>query len=321
MIVSYNRLLKLIESEGLAVVSKKVKKVALGIFEPIENASLSFSLRNKLDIKPFLAQLQKVPIYVDGNNRFILGSQSLPLDDSLNSHFPGEFNYGGAFVIEDLINKKSLALKIDGYSTDLHSQQNYKKNINFSDLASADITLKTFSNKKNEAYINNTDKILFTNLGVSNANKQNVIYRSSGLIQVLGEVYNSIDSIFLGGNKASTMKLSDNSLMISGDFLKMDTLYISGLSLKGYGVYLGIGLGAIISLDKPEVLDIILANEEKKYTVIDIGTKTQIAQTSLKSLRKPTVKIDKKIIKTGALTSFYLSEKIAERMIRLYDVK
>ena len=52
-----------------------------------------------------------------------LGATEIPETDPANSNYPGEFNYGGAHVIEDLVAGKSVLLEAESYGTDCYRGQ------------------------------------------------------------------------------------------------------------------------------------------------------------------------------------------------------
>lgn len=316
MILSYRQLIDYVKKHGLQIAAKNVDQVALGVFEPIENISLNFTLKG-LDIKPLNAKLQNVPLYIQSNDQFVLSSQSLSLDDSLNTHYPGEFTYGGAFLIEDLINRAELDLRITGYPNDIYDRTELRRTVQMSDLTYTELTVDIHRSKSPKAYINSSENFKYSENGVIKNNMLAINFRSSGILQLIYELREHIQEIFFAGAQGHWMNTDDGNLKISGNFRKMDTLYISALSLKGFGIYLATGLGAIIDVaHHAGRIEHLINNEEREFRIIDIATQTEVATAPLHALKKAEFQLDKHTLKTGSLTSIYLSEKIEERLLK-----
>ncbi len=314
MRVTYNQLLKMVLEKGIKETAKQVDSVALGVFEPLENVVLSLNISG-LHIKPFSAKLQNVPLYNVSSDTFILGSQTLAIDDGMNSHFPGEFAYGGAFLIEDLINRAQLDLRINGYPNDVHDKQEVRKFITNEDVDRAQLTIDVVYPQALNAYVNSTENYKFSENGVVKTNFQTVNFRSNGVLQLIYEIKEFVSEVFVAGAKGSIL-FGDNGYKIVGDFKEMDTLYISGLSLKGYGIYLAAGIGIVVKAENNQALiEKILSNEARAYNLFDIGIKKDVGTIPLAQLKKPTVSVNNLEVKTCSLTSIYLAQKISEKLI------
>ncbi|MEK6557562.1 MAG: homocysteine biosynthesis protein, partial [Candidatus Margulisiibacteriota bacterium] len=315
-ILTYRKLIEYVHEHGVQVAAKNVDKVALGVFEPLENVALSFIMKG-LDVKPINAKLQNVPLYIQSNDQFVLSSQVLSLDDSLNTHYPGEFNYGGAFLIEDLINQAELDLRVTGYPNDIYDRTEVRRTIQMDDLTHTDLTVDIHRSKAPKAYINSSENFKYSENGVIKNNLLAINFRSSGILQLIYELREHIKEIFFAGAEGHWMLTEDGSLKISGNFRKMDTLYISALSLKGFGIYLAAGLGAIIDVaHHASRIEHLVNNEERAFRIIDIATQKEVATTPLRSLKNAEFHLDQQVMKTGSLTSIYLSERIEERLLK-----
>ncbi|MDD5456143.1 MAG: homocysteine biosynthesis protein [Candidatus Margulisbacteria bacterium] len=314
MIVTNHQLLNMVNKDGLKKTAAKVDKVSLGVFEPLDHIYLRFAVKD-LDVKPFSAKLQNVPLHIENNDHFLVGSQTLAQDDPMNSHFPGEFTYGGAFLIEDLINKKHLDLRVNGYINDVFEKHEIRKNITMKDISEAELIADIYPYQGFKAYVNSSEHFKFTENGMVKNNFSTINFRSSGILQLIIELRKNIDKIFFGGTNAEYIFSNNGHLKITGNFLKMDTLYISGLSLKGFGVYLAVGIGALINVNKKQdIIEKIVDNENRCFNVFDIAAKKELEKTTFKDLKKPIFTYKKNKMKTASLTSLYLSEKIAEKI-------
>jgi uncharacterized protein (DUF39 family) len=312
MILTYDELIKKVSVEGFDSVAKKVSKVALSVFEPLDDLTLSFSLPS-MQVKPFSSQLNKVPIFISHRNRFIIGSQLLPLDDSLNLHYPGDFSYGGAFLIEDLINKKPLTLKVVGYPNDIYEKTEVNQKVSIKDVEHAVVSVDLLGKNEFVAHVNSSDTIMFSENGAIRNDHNAINFRRSGIIQLIFELKERVSSVFMAGATGNAAIVNE-TLTFSGAFAKMDTLYNSALSLKGYGVYSGLGIGVLVDVDHdPSILKQIVANELREYSVIDVATRDMLGTVTLEDLKKPIIEFCGHRYKTGALTSFYLAKLISER--------
>ena len=95
----------------------------------------------------------------------------------------------------------------------------------------------------------------------------------------------------------------------------MDTLYISGLSIKGYGVFLAAGIGFLINVKDKTVLQRIIDNEQKIFEVYDLADKKIAGSTTYESLKNEYLNIKEHNYKSCSLTSIYMAEKIAEVVV------
>jgi uncharacterized protein (DUF39 family) len=314
MILTYEQLLREVEMNGLKSISSKVKSIALGVFEPLDHVRFTMGFKS-LSLKPFSAKIQNVPLVVQGEREFILTPTTLSLDDAMNTHFPGDFIYGGAFVLEDLLNHKPLDFRVFGYPTDLMDRQELRKNVTVDDLYYGLLDVELRQDLHPLAYVNSADHIKFTENGAIKNNLQAINFRTSGLLQTIIKLEDRVQDVFMAGTSGTPSKLGESVVRFSGDFLRMDTLYASGLSLKGYGVMLALGLGALIRVDgNSDVLEEIISNEERLFKVLDVASQKEMARIPFKRLRDAAVVMDGQSYKVGSLTSLYLAERIARRL-------
>lgn len=314
MILTYEQLLSDVKCNGLKSISSRVKAVALGVFEPLDHVRLTMGFKS-LGLKPFSAKIQNVPLSVQGEREFILTPTTLSLDDAMNTHFPGDFIYGGAFVLEDLMNHKPLDFRVFGYPTDLTDRQELRKSISVDDLHYGLLDVELRKDLHPTAYVNSGDTLKFTENGAIKNNFQSINFRTSGLLQSIIDLSSHVETVFMAGTTGTLSTLGDSLVRFSGDFLRMDTLYASGLSLKGYGVMLALGLGVLIRVDgNCHVLEQIIANEDRLFKVVDSVTQKELSRLPFKQFRDSTVDIGEDVYKVGSLTSLYLAERIARRL-------
>lgn len=103
--------------------AREVDVVTTGTFSPMCSSGLLFNIGQPEPpkIRTTRVWMNDVPAYaglaaVDA----YLGATELPEDDPQNKVYPGQFKYGGAHVIEDLVAGRSVHLRATSYGTDCY---------------------------------------------------------------------------------------------------------------------------------------------------------------------------------------------------------
>ena len=87
------------------------------------------NLTEWLGTAPNALQSQRVDCYI--------GATESIEDDPLNKVYPGEFNYGGGHVIQDLVAGKKVHLKATAYGTDCYPNREVEKEVPLRSLPQA----------------------------------------------------------------------------------------------------------------------------------------------------------------------------------------
>ncbi len=115
----------MVKSEGPVEAAQRVDVVTTGTFAPMcsSGAFINFG-HSKPGIKAAKVWLNNVPAYggVAAVDCYI-GATEPCEDDPLNKVYPGEFNYGGGHVIEDLVAGRTHPFKSHGLRNRLLSGQ------------------------------------------------------------------------------------------------------------------------------------------------------------------------------------------------------
>jgi uncharacterized protein (DUF39 family) len=124
--------------------------------------------------------------------------------DPLNSVYPGEFNYGGGHVIEDLVAGNVIRLRAEGYGTDCYPSRKFEKNITLHDLRDAILFNPRNAYQNYSCAVNMSDKTIYTYMGMLRPRMANANYATSGQLSPLfnDPYYRTIGvgtRIFLGG--------------------------------------------------------------------------------------------------------------------------
>jgi len=206
-----------------------------------------------------------------------LGATAIPDDDPRNKVFPGEFKYGGAHVIRELVSGSDVRLEATAYGTDCYPRRKLATLINIKDLNEAVLfNIRNCYQNYNVA-VNLSDKMIYTYMGVLKPNLGNANYCSAGQLSPLlkDPYYKTIGigtKIFLGGgtgfiawhgtqhnpsvprNESGVPIAPAGTLAVIGDLKQMKPDWLVGTSMFGYGVTLSIGIGVPIPILDEEII-------------------------------------------------------------------
>ncbi len=346
VVVTAEEIIAIVKSEGPVKAAKQVDVVTTGTFAPMcsSGAFLNFG-HTKPTIKASRVWLNKVPAYagVAAVDCYI-GATEACEDDPLNKVYPGEFNYGGGHVIQDLVAGKKVHLKASGYGTDCYPNQ----------LAEKEITLKTIPNavlcnprngyQNYNCAVNLTKKTIYTYMGVLKPNAGNANYCSAGQLSPLfnDPYYKTIGlgtRIFLGGaigyvtwwgtqhkpsakrSKRGVPLTPAGTVWVMGDLKKMKPKWLVGASLLGYGCSLNVGMGIPIPLLNEEMAKFASISDEEIFTqIVDYGNdyaagiSRSYGQVSYAELKSGTINFKGAKIPTVPLSSTVRAREIAETL-------
>ncbi len=249
--------------------------------------------------------------------------------------------YGGAHVIEDLINGKDVELVADSYGTDCYPLTEVKTQVNLENLNDAVMINPRNSYQNYAAAVNSTDETIHTYMGTLLPNMGNVSFSSAGgLSPLLNDPY--FQTIGLGtkiflcgaegyvigeGTQHSTEVKRENgvpvggagTMMLKGDMKQMDHEFVRGATMPKYGSTLFVGVGVPIPILNSDIARrTAIADEEITCHVTDYGvarrSKPTILETNYKELRSGSIEINGVEVETSPLSSYKKSVKIAKEL-------
>ncbi len=271
-----------------------------------------------------------------------LGATELRHNDPANMYYPGEFRYGGGHVIEDLVAGKKLQLFGLSYGTDDYPRREIRTMFDINDLNQAIMTNPRNCYQNYNVATNTSDKTIYTYLGILKPRLRNLTYSSAGQLSPLlnDPLYQTIGigtSIWLAGARGivyaegtqhcSVVERGDNdvpvegagTLALSGDMKKMQAEFVRGVSLKGYGVSLALGVGIPIPVLNEEILlRTTVRDRDISACVIDYShdypqkTGKVLQQCTYEQLRSGRVEIQGKEVKVSSMSSYNKALKICE---------
>ncbi|UTB31901.1 MAG: homocysteine biosynthesis protein [Methanobacterium sp. ERen5] len=249
--------------------------------------------------------------------------------------------YGGAHVIEDLINGKDVELVADSYGTDCYPLTEVKTQVNLENLNDAVMINPRNSYQNYAAAVNSTDEPIYTYMGTLLPNMGNVSFSSAGgLSPLLNDPY--FQTIGLGtkiflcgaegyvigeGTQHSTEVKRENgvpvdgagTMMLKGDMKQMDHEFIRGATMPKYGSTLFVGVGVPIPVLNSDIAKrTAIADEDITCRVTDYGvarrSKPTILETNYQELRSGSIEINGVEVETSPLSSYKKAVKIAKEL-------
>ncbi len=250
-------------------------------------------------------------------------------------------DYGGAHVIEDLINGKDIELIASSYGTDCYPLTDLKTHVNIENLNEAIMVNPRNSYQNYAAAVNSTDETIYTYMGTLLPNMGNVSFSSAGgLSPLLNDPYFQTigmgTKIFLCGaegyvigegtqhntevqRKNGVPTDGAGTLMLKGDMKEMDHEYVRGATMPKYGSTLYVGAGIPIPILNSDIAQrTAISDEDIVCNVLDYGvakrSKPTMLETNYKELRSGSIEINGVEIESSPLSSYKKALKIAEEL-------
>jgi len=344
VVVTAEEVIGIVRKEGPVAAARLVDVVTTGTFAPMcsSGAFINFG-HSKPGIKAARVWLNNVPAYAGvAAVDCYLGATELCEDDPFNRVYPGEFNYGGGHVIEDLVAGKTVHLKAVAYGTDCYPNREVEKEITLRTLPSAVLCNPRNGYQNYNCAVNLKNKTVYTYMGTLKPRAGNANYCSAGQLSPLlnDPYYKTIGigtRIFLGGTTgfvtwAGTQHKPQvkrtpkgvplnpaGTLWVMGDLKKMSTQWLMGASIQGYGCSLSLGLGIPIPILNEEMVAYTAVADEDIFTqIVDYGidypdgVSKSYGQVSYAQLKSGFIDFQGKQVPTVPLSSTVKAREIAE---------
>jgi len=345
VIVTKEELLDLIEKQGIEKTAREVDVVTTATFGPMCSSSAYINTghtRPKIKLGGGKATLNGVPVYTGfAAVDICIGATAMPEDDPRNKVHPGEFNYGGGHVIEELAAGKDVALEAYAYGTDCYPRRELKTWINIKDVNEA--VLFNFRNayQNYNVAVNLSNKTIYTYLGMLKPNLGNAYYCSAGQLSPLlnDPFYQTIGvgtKIFLGGGigyvawhgtqhnpsvprgENGVPKRPAGTLAVIGDLKQMSPKWLKGVSFTGYGASLMVGIGVPVPVLSEEILKHLAVKDSEIFApVVDYsdaypqGKSDVLEEVNYAQLKSGKIKVKGKDVPTSGLSSYKKALEIA----------
>jgi uncharacterized protein (DUF39 family) len=346
VVVNAEEMVEIVRKEGKVKAAREVDVVTTGTFSPMCSSGLLFNIGQQPPVmKVSKLWLNNVPCYsgvaaVDA----YLGATEPSEDDPLNKVHPGRFAYGGAHVMEDLLRGKAVHLRAEAYGTDCYPRRELDKDITLADLPNAVMLNPRNCYQNYNAAVNLTNRTIYTYMGPLKANGSNVNYATAGELSPLfnDPYFRTIGMgtrIFLGGgvgyvigegtqhvqkpkrNERGIPEGGSGTLMLKGDFKKMNARYVRAQSIIGYGVSLALGVGIPIPMLNEELAWFTgVSNEDISMPIKDYGydypngIPREVTRASFAELRSGEITVNEKKTATVPVTSHSMSLEVADKL-------
>jgi uncharacterized protein (DUF39 family) len=250
---------------------------------------------------------------------------------------PDNPEYGGAHVIQDLLEGKDVLLEAWGKGTDCYPRKYIKTKINIGIINEFTLFNPRNAYQNYNVAVNTTKKMIHTYMGTLLPNLRNATYSTSG---ELSPLLNDPDlrtigigtRIFLGGaqgfvvwngtqfhttkpkNEFGVPVTNAATISVIGNLKEMSPGYIQGAYYEKYGVSMFVGIGVPIPvLDADIARRVSISNSQIETSVLDYGTVGQpkLGQVTYEELQSGFIKIKGKKVRTAPVASLSKARKIA----------
>jgi uncharacterized protein (DUF39 family) len=331
--------------KGIRKAAQEVDVVTTGTFGIMCSSAAYFNIGHttpKIKLGGGRTYLNDVLAYTGvASVDLILGANALPDDDPRNRIHPGEFNYGGGHVIEELVAGKDIRLEATAYGTDCYPRRKLESWINIKDLNQGTLFNLRNAYQNYNVAVNLSDKTIYTYMGVLKPRLGNANYSSAGQLSPLfnDPYYKTIGvgtRIFLGGGigyvawqgtqhnphvartEKGVPKTGAGTLATIGDLKQMSPRWLVGTSVLGYGCSLTVGIGVPIPILSEEILQYTMVTDADILApVVDYSDAYPqnkpdvLAEVSYAELKSGKIKLKGKDVPTASLSSYPRAVEIA----------
>ena len=348
VVVTAEEIIDIVKEKGAKRAAQEVDVVTTGTFGPMCSSGAYLNLghsKPKIKLGGGRVHLNDVLAYAGfAAVDLFIGCTALPDDDPRNRVHPGEFNYGGGQLIEELVAGKDIRLVATAYGTDCYPRKRLETWINIKDLNEAVLFNIRNAYQNYNVAVNLSDKTIYTYMGVLKPALGNANYCSAGQLSPLlnDPYYKTIGigtKIFLGGGIGyvvwqgtqhnPTVPRTENgipkggagTLSVIGDLKQMTPRWLVGTSMLGYGCTLTVGVGVPIPILSEEIIRYTAITDDQIFApVVDYfeaypqmkpGNLTEVSYAQLKSGK---VVIQGKEVPTASLSSYSRAVEIANTL-------
>ena len=253
---------------------------------------------------------------------------------------PEKPEYGGAHVIQDLLEGKDVVLEAWAKGTDCYPKKHVKTKINIDTINEFTLFNPRNAYQNYNVAVNTTKKMIHTYMGTLLPGLRNATYSTAGELSPLlnDPEFRTIGigtRIFLGGaqgfvvwpgtqfhttkpkNEFDVPVTNAATIAVIGNLKEMSPDYLHAAYFEKYGVSMFVGIGIPIPvLDADIARRVSINNEQIETSVLDYGTvgMPKLGQVTYKELQSGSIKVNGKKIRTAPVSSLAKARKIAEEL-------
>ena len=346
VVLTAEEMIDVVRDEGPVEAARRVDVVTTGTFAPMCSSGAFINFGHSVPgIKASKTWLNNVPAYAGiAAVDCYIGATEACEEDPLNKVYPGEFNYGGGHVIQELVAGRPVHLRALAYGTHCYPRKEYEKTLTLGDLPYAVLCNPRNGYQNYNCAVNCNSKTVYTYMGALKPKMANANYCSAGQLSPLfnDPYYRTIGigtRIFLGGGEGYVVWSGSQhnpgvertgkgvpvrpagTISVMGELRQMNPKWIVGVSLLGYGCSLAVGLGIPIPILNEDMAGYTGISDEDLFTqVIDYGNdypngkSKSLAQVSYAELKSGSITVKGKEISTVPLSSLVRAREIADTL-------
>ncbi len=338
----------LVREKGVKAATQAVDVVTTGTFGPMCSSGVYFNIRQstpKIKCGGGKVAFNGVPAYAGwAAADLLLGCTAVSEEDPRNAVYPGLFSYGGAHVIQDLVQGKVVKLTASTYGTDCYPRKEYSVELGLQDFASAVMFNPRNCYQLYNVAVNLGKRTIYTYMGVLKPGLGNANFATAGALSPLlkDPTLRTVGigtRIFIGGTEgyvvwpgtqhvAEPQRLANGlpqspsaTLAVIGDLKRMNPQYLRAASIVGYGASLAIGIGIPIPvLDEQVMAHAAIPDAEITFPIVDygeaypLGRPGGLGRVSMAELLSGHIEVDGKRVSTGCLTSRAKAREVAAEL-------
>ncbi len=348
VVVTAEEIIDIVKQKGVKEAAQEVDVVTTGTFGPMCSSGAYLNTghaKPRIKLGGGRTYLNDIPVYAGlAAVDIFIGATAIPDDDPRNRVYPGEFNYGGGHVIEELVAGKDIRLVATAYGTDCYPRRRLETWINIKDLNETVLFNIRNAYQNYNVAVNLSAKIIHTYMGILKPDLGNANYSSAGQLSPLlnDPHYKTVGigtKIFLGGGigfvawqgtqhnpdvlrtENGVPKRGAGTLAVIGDLKQMKPRWLLGTSMLGYGCTLSVGIGIPIPVLSEEILQYTAVSDDDIFApVVDYSeaypqVKSDIlGEVSYAQLKSGKITIQGKEIPTASLSSYSRAVEIANTL-------
>lgn len=244
--------------------------------------------------------------------------------------------YGGAHLIQELIEGKDITLEAWGKGTDCYPRKHIKTIINRETINEAILYNPRNAYQNYNVATNTTDQIKYTYMGTLLPRMRNASYSTAGELSPLlndpecrtiglgtriflcgTEGYVSWNGTqFHTGKETNAFGIPTSNartIAVIGDLKNMSADFLRAAYYEKYGVSMFVGIGIPIPiLDEDMASRVSIRNEQIETTVVDYGNGNQIlGKTNYAALHSGEIEINGHKVRTAPVASLAKAREIA----------
>ncbi|HER07870.1 MAG TPA: hypothetical protein ENO20_03075 [Bacteroides sp.] len=318
-------------SRSAREIAEKVDVVTTGTFSPMCSSGVFINVgHSDPPIRMEKATLNGVPVFT--------GLAAVDLYIGATEAHPENPAYGGAHVIEELLEGKDVELIAHAKGTDCYPLKDIRTTINRENINDMIMFNPRNAYQNYPAAVNSSRQIKYTYMGSLLPRMGNANYSTSGELSPLlnDPQLRTIGvgtRIFLGGTTGyvswfGTQFKTDTetnahgvpvsnaaALAVIGDAKAMRPDFIKAAYFEKYGVSIFIGIGIPIPLlDEEMAARVMIRNDQITTRILDYGDpgKPELGRVTYAELQSGEITLNHKKIRTASLSSLHRARIIAD---------